>query len=132
MWPKYLVGASELLVTVFSIDDDVTDFWFLNFRLFIPERQENNRLQMDSIQLSTAVIYGLILQQFLVACTRLYKSLCLSVGRLVGWSVGLSHFTFFAFWSSKRVDKCRLKYFMSVRQQFGTFFFIFCLRLIKY
>ena len=37
--------------------------------------------------------------RFLVACTRLYTSLCPSVGRLVGWSVGRlvgrSHFTFF-------------------------------------
>ena len=34
-------------------------------------------------------------KSFLVACTRLYKPLCLSVGRLVGWLVGPSHFTFF-------------------------------------
>ena len=34
---------------------------------------------------------------FLVACTRLYKSLCLSVGRLVGRLVGRSHIYFFAF-----------------------------------
>ena len=42
-------------------------------------------------------------------------------------SVGLSRFTFFAYLSSLRVDECRFKYFMSVRQQFGTFFLIFCL-----
>ena len=63
LWPKYLAGASELLVTVFSTDDDVTDFWFFNFRLLISERRANIRLQMDSFGMSTAVIYGLILQQ---------------------------------------------------------------------
>ena len=34
-------------------------------------------------------------QIFLVACMRLYKSLCLSVGRLVGWSV--THLLFCVF-----------------------------------
>ena len=67
---------------------------------------------------------------FLVACTRLYKSLCRSVGWLVGRSVGqlvCPTLLFFAFLSFLRVEKCRFKYFMSVRQQFGTFIFIFCL-----
>ena len=35
---------------------------------------------------------------FLVACTRLYKSLCPSVGRSVGWSVGHT-FTFLRFYA---------------------------------
>ena len=43
--------------------------------------------------------------KFLVACTRLYKSLCRSVGRLVGRSVGWSvSFYFFCILSSLRVD----------------------------
>ena len=50
------------------------------------------------------------------ASLQVTMSVCWSVGRLVGWSVGLSHFTFFAFLSSLRVDKCRFKYVMSVRQ----------------
>ena len=41
---------------------------------------------------------------FLVACTRFYKSLCRSVRRSVSRSVRPSHFTFFAFLSSLRVD----------------------------
>ena len=63
LWLKYLVGASELLVTVFSPDDGVTDFWFLYFRSFISEIREDIPLQADSFVVSTAVIYGLILQQ---------------------------------------------------------------------
>ena len=63
LWLKYLVGASELLVTVFSTDDGVTDFWFLYFRSFISEIRQNIPLQAASIVVSTAVIFGLILQQ---------------------------------------------------------------------
>ena len=59
----YLVGAFELLSTVLSTDDGVTDFWFLNFRLFTSEKRKKTPLQLDSIEVSTAVIYGLILQQ---------------------------------------------------------------------
>ena len=63
LWLEYLVGAFELLSTVLSTDDGVTDFWFLNFRLFTPEKRKKTALQLDSIEVSTAVIYGLILQQ---------------------------------------------------------------------
>ena len=63
LWLEYLVGAFELLSTVLSTDDGVTDFWFLNFRLFTSEKRKKTPLQLDSIEVSTAVIYGLILQQ---------------------------------------------------------------------
>ena len=63
LWLEYLVGASKLLFTVFSTDDNVTDFWFLYFGSLISEIREKIPLLADSIVVSTAVIYGLILQQ---------------------------------------------------------------------
>ena len=122
LWLEYLVGAFELLSTVLSSDNGVTDFWFLNFRLFTSEKREKTPLQLDSIEVSTAVIYGLILQQvfpyekpdypiyytvftvfsffflflFLVTCTRLYT---------VFPSIG--HTTFFVFLSYVKVGKCK-------------------------
>ena len=57
---------------------------------------------------------------FLVACTRLYKSLCRSVGwsvgRSVGLSVGLSHFAFFAFLGYLQVGKHIFEYLESYKQ----------------
>ena len=49
-----------------------------------------------------------------------YKSLCRSVGRLVGRFVGLSYFAFSAFLRYLKVDKCRFKSFRNVRQQFWS------------
>ena len=66
---------------------------------------------------------------FLVACTRLYKTLC----RSVGWSVGRSHFAFFAFLSILKIEKFISKYLISFKTYLGSllchslsFFVIFC------
>ena len=83
-----------------------------------------NQISSITVKRNTALYETrMVVKNFLVACSRLYKSLCRSVGR----SVGRSPFTFFAFFSSFRVDKCIIKYFMSVKQQYGSFFLIFCL-----
>ena len=73
-------------------------------------------------------IIGFILKVFQGLFSRVHATLqvTMSVWRSVGRLVGLSHFSFFAFLSSLKVDKCRFKYLMSVRQQFGTLFLIFC------
>ena len=79
------------------------------------------KLAMDGVKCKTQWQAHSFSLTFLVACTRLYKTLCLSVGRSVGLSVDLSHFTFFAFLSYLKVEKCRIKYPMSVKHQFWSF-----------
>ena len=59
-----------------------------------PERQDKKTIHgMFKTQLlSLLVLFCVLLNSFLVACTRLYKPLCRSVGRSVGWSVPLYFF----------------------------------------
>ena len=68
---------------------------------------------------------GMICQPRMFFQSRARDSTSHCVGLSVGRSVPL--YFFFAFLRSLRVDKCRLMYFMSVRQQFGPFCLIFCL-----
>ena len=76
-----------------QIKNRAYNMFYMQFKLWIFDKTSSNDMKHSL---------------FLVACTRLYKSLCRSVGRsvgwLVGWSVGWSHFTFLAFLSSLRVD----------------------------
>ena len=76
--------------------------------------------------LLSGVRFFLLFSTFLVACTRLYKTLC----RSVGWSVGRSHFAFFAFLSILKIEKFISEYLISFKTYLGSllchFFLIFC------